>query len=113
MLKKISFFIVSLFLISASEMINSQASGIHYNTRESIGFVGEYDFKNQEKDNGLTSSEKEQIGESIPNAGDSNPMLYLLVSSLGGALIIFMTTNLIMDIHYQKGSKTKGVIEYL
>ncbi len=104
MLKKILCVIIFL-AVTSSLGVQAQAEDATYSNRDSIGFVGEYDFKdqdndNQNKNNGLTSSENRQIGNTIPNAGDSNSLLYLVFSALGGLLIILSTRSIIKN-NYQ------------
>jgi hypothetical protein len=112
MLKKI--LCVAIFLVVIGSIgVQAQADDATYTNRDSVGFVGKYDFKDQQKDNqdknnGLTSSENRQIGNTIPNAGDSNSLPYLVFSALGGLLIILSTRSMIKDDnHHHNVRKNK------
>ena len=114
MLKKILCVII-LLTVTGSLGAQAQAEDVTYSNRDSIGFVGEYDFKNQQKDNqdknnGLTSSENRQIGNTIPNAGDSNSLPYLVFSALGGLLIILSTRSIIKNNYSQNLEKSSRKI---
>ena len=114
MLKKI-LCVIFFLTVTGSLRVQAQSEDVTYSNRDSIGFVGKYDFKDQQKDNqdknnGLTSSENRQVGNIIPNAGDSSSLLYVVFSALGGLLIILSTRSIIKNNYSQNLEKSSRKI---